>query len=108
MDLAPENEGEMSFELLCKYFDKRFNKQNKRMESKLHSDARQIAKKLKLSKPEQEMDFKFKSNKMQHQFNVKLIAELENICFLVSESSASRVKKKMHKLVEEVQRQNKF
>ena len=63
------------------------------MESKLHSDARQTEKKLKLSKAEREIDIKFKSNNIQHQFNVKLVEELENISFLVSESSVSRVKK---------------
>ena len=82
----------MSFELLRKYFDKKFDEQNKRMESKLHSDERQIKKKLKLSKPEQEIDFKFKGNEIQHQFTVKLVKELENICFLVSEGLVSRVK----------------
>ena len=36
----PQNEGEMSFELFGKYFDKNFDKQNKRMKSKLRCDAR--------------------------------------------------------------------
>ena len=87
---------------------KKIDKQNKRMESKHHSDARQIEKKLKLCKPEQEIDFKFKGNEMQHQFNIKLIEELENISFLVSKNSVSRVKKKTQKLVEEFQRRNKL
>lgn len=33
---------------------------------------------------------------------------MESISFLVSEGSVSRVKKKIHKLVKEVQRQNKL
>ena len=57
-DRAPENEGEMSFELLHKYFDKKFDEQNKRMESKLHSDPRQTEKNVKFLKPEREIDFK--------------------------------------------------
>ena len=48
------------------------------MESKLHSDATQIEKRLRLSKLEQEIEFKLNYNKMQHQLNVKLIEELEN------------------------------
>ena len=72
-DRAPENKREMSFKLLRKYFDKMFEKQNKKMESNLHSDARQTEKKLKVFKPEQEIDFKFKGNKTQHQLNVKLV-----------------------------------
>ena len=78
------------------------------MESKLHSDSRQIEKKLKLSKPKPEINFKFKGNKMQYHFTIKLVEELENIKFLVSEGSVSRVKKKINKLVEEVQRRNKL
>ena len=77
-DRALENEGEMSYELLRKYFDEKFDKQNIIMESKLHSDARQIEKKLKLSKPEREINFKFRGSKIQHQFNVKLVEELKN------------------------------
>ena len=69
----------MSFELLRKYFDKKFNEQNKRMESKLHSDARQIEKKLKFSKPVGEIDF--------NNINFKLVEKLENIICLVSEGS---------------------
>ena len=107
-DRTLKNEGEVSFVLICKYFGKKFDKQNKRMEWKLHSDARKIEKKLKLSKPEQEIDFNFQGNKMQHYFNVKLVKELENISFLVSKGSVSRVKKKIYKLVEEVQRRNKL
>lgn len=45
---------------------------------------------------------------MQHQFTIKLVEELEHIKFIVSEGSVSRVKKKMYKLVEEVQRRNKL
>ena len=71
-DRAPENKGEMSFQLLRKYFGKNFDEENIRMESKLHSDARQNEEKLMLSKPEREIDFKFKGNEIQHQFNVKL------------------------------------
>ena len=107
-DRTLKNEGEVSFVLICKYFGKKFDKQNKRMEWKLHSDARKIEKKLKLSKPEQEIDFNFQGNEMQHYFNVKLVKELENISFLVSKGSVSRVKKKIYKLVEEVQRRNKL
>ena len=44
---TPENEGEMSFKLLRKCFDKKIDEQNKRIESKLYSDARQTEKKLK-------------------------------------------------------------
>ena len=91
-DRTLKNEGEMSFVLICKYFGKKFDKQNKRMEWKLHSDARKIEKKLKLSKAEQEIDFNFQGNEMQHYFNVKLIKELENISFLVSKGSVRRVK----------------
>ena len=40
-DRAPKNEGEMSYELLRKYFDEKFYKKSKKMESKLHSDADQ-------------------------------------------------------------------
>ena len=98
-DRTLKNEGEMSFVLICKFFGKKFDKQNKRMEWKLHSDARKIEKKLKLSKPEQEIDFNFQGNEMQHYFNVKLVKELENISFLVSKGSVSRVKKKIYKLV---------
>ena len=76
-DRAPENKGEMSFELLRNYFDKKFDKQNKRMEANLHSDVRPIEKKLKLSKPKREIDFKFKGNEIQHQFNVKLVLHLK-------------------------------
>ena len=109
-DRTLKNEGEMSFVLICKYFGKKVDKQNKRMEWKLHSDARKIEKKWKLSKPEQEIDFNFQGNEMQHVklFNVKLVKELENISFLVSKGSVSRVKKKIYKLVEEVQRRNKL
>ena len=35
------------------------------MESKLHSDSRQIEKKFKLSKPDREIDFKFKGNEIK-------------------------------------------
>ena len=100
-DRAPKNEGEISFEPLHKYFDKKIDEQKKIMELKFYSDARQIEKKLKLSIPEREINFKFKGNKIQHQFNVKLVEEFENISFRVSEGSVSRVKKKMDKLVEE-------
>ena len=72
------------------------------MESKLYYNARQIEKKLKLSKPEIEIDFEFKGNDIQQQFNVKLVEELENISFLVSEGSVSLVNKKIHKLAKEV------
>ena len=41
---TPESEVEMLFELFCKYFDKKFDEHNKRMESKLYCDARQIEK----------------------------------------------------------------
>ena len=107
-DRALKNEGEMSFVLICKYFGKKIDKQNKRMESKLRSDTRKIEKELKLSKPEQEIDLKVKGNEMQHYFNVKLVKELENISFLVSKGSVRRVKKKIYKLVEESQRRNKL
>ena len=107
-DRALKNEGEMSFVLICKYFGKKIDKQNKRMESKLRSDTRKIEKELKLSKPEQEIDLKVKGNEMQHYFNVKLVKELENISFLVSKGSVRRVKKKIYKLVEEAQRRNKL
>ena len=43
-DRTPESEVEMLFELFCKYFDKKFDEHNKRMESKLYCDARQIEK----------------------------------------------------------------
>ena len=43
-DRAPESEVEMLFELFCKYFEKTFDEHNKRMESKLYCDARQIEK----------------------------------------------------------------
>ena len=33
-DRAPESEVEMLFELFCKYFDKKFDEHNKRMESR--------------------------------------------------------------------------
>ena len=98
----------MSFKLLCKYFDGKFDQQNKIMVSKIHSDARQIEKKLKFSKPEREIDLKFKGNEIQHEFNVKLVEELGSISFLVSEGSVSYVKEKIHKLAEEVQRRNKL
>ena len=78
------------------------------MVSKIHSDARQIEKKLKFSKPEREIDLKFKGNEIQHEFNVKLVEELGSISFLVSEGSVSYVKEKIHKLAEEVQRRNKL
>ena len=39
-DWAPENEGAMSLKLFPRYFDKKLDEQNKRMESTLHSDAR--------------------------------------------------------------------
>ena len=107
-DRALKNEGEMSFVLIYKYFGKKIDKQNKRMESKLRSDTRKIEKELKLSKPEQEIDLKVKGNEMQHYFNVKLVKELENISFLVSKGSVRRVKKKIYKLVEEAQRRNKL
>ena len=58
---------------------KSLTKKNKRMKSKLESDVRQIEKKLKLSKPEREIDFKFKANDIQLQFNVKLVKKLENM-----------------------------
>ena len=70
------------------------------MESKLHSDARQIEKKLKFSKPEGEIDF--------NSINFKLVEKLENIICLVSEGSVKSVNKKIQKLVEEVHRQNKL
>ena len=66
----------MSFELFHKNFDKKIDKQNRRMESKLHSDGRQTEKKLTLSKSKGETDFKFKDNEMQ-QLIAKLIEELE-------------------------------
>ena len=72
-DRAAEYLGQISFELLRKYFDKKFKTQNKSMEAKLHSDVRQTEKNLKLSKPEREIDFKFKGNEIQHHFNIKLV-----------------------------------
>lgn len=72
------------------------------MESELHFDATQIKKKLKFSKLEEEIDLKFKGNKMQHDFNFKLVEELENISFLIPEGCVTHVKRKIHKLVEEV------
>ena len=68
----------------------------------------QIEKNVKFLKPEREIDFKFKGKEIQHQFNVKIVEELENISFLVSGGSFSRVKKEIHNVVEEVQRRNKL
>ena len=74
-DGAAEYLGQISFELLRKYFDKKFKTQNKSREAKLHSDARPIEKNLKLSKPEREIDFKFKGNEIQHHFNIKVVED---------------------------------
>ena len=52
-DGEPGNEGEMSFVPLRRYLDKNIDEENKKIESKFHSDARQIEKKLKFSKPDQ-------------------------------------------------------
>ena len=68
-----ENEGEMSFKLIHKYLNQKFDERNK----KLESEVRQIEKKLKLSKPEQEIEFKFKVYEIQHWCNIKLVKELE-------------------------------
>ena len=61
-DGEPGNEGEMSFVLLRKYFDKKIDEENKRIESKFQSDARQIEKKLKFSKPEQKSMLNWSKN----------------------------------------------
>ena len=37
---VPKKEGEMSFELFCKYFGKKFDEHDNKMESKLHYDAK--------------------------------------------------------------------
>ena len=58
------------------------DEQNKRMESKLPSDARKIEKKLRPSKLERKIDLKFRGNKLQHQCNIKLVEELEKKVFL--------------------------
>ena len=89
---------------------KKFGEQNKKKESKLHSHAWQIEKKLKVSKHAKEVQFKFKSNEIQHQFNIKLVAELEKIGFLVSEDLVSCVKTNINKLVKETRgtKKNQF
>ena len=51
-DRAAEYLGQISFELLRKYFDKKSKTQNKSMEAKLHSDARQTEKNLKPNQSE--------------------------------------------------------
>ena len=53
------------FELVEFFLTKDSTKKNKKMESKLHSDSRQIEKKFKLSKPDREIDFKFKGNEIK-------------------------------------------
>lgn len=72
------------------------------LESKLQFDARKTGKKLKLTKLGRETEFKLKDNEIQHQFNIKLVQELEKIDFLASKSPVSRVKKSINKLVKEI------
>ena len=85
-----ENECGMCFELVQTYFDKKFAEQNKKLETKLANDTKQFEKRIKLSKPEELPEFRYKVSKIQYEYNKTLVADLDEVKDLIVEGSMKK------------------
>ena len=103
-----DNDCGMSFELVRTYFDKKFAEQNQKLETKLANDTKQLEKRIKLSKPEELPEFRYKGNKIQYEFNKKLVADLEEVKDLIVEGSMKKSHKKLSSMLNDVSKRNKL
>ena len=103
-----DNECGMSFELVRTYFEKKFAEQNQKLETKLANDTKQLEKRIKLSKPEELPEFRYKGNKIQYEFNKTLVADLEEVKDLIVEGSMKKSHKKLFSMPNDVSKRNKL
>ena len=91
-----------SMTLMCNYFDQKFLS----LKRELSTGAAEMAhKKLKA---EENREFKYKSNKMQYEFNQSICDKAERALELLEDQSRKKVKKKMVKIKEELEKRNKL
>ena len=91
-----------SMTLMCNYFDKKFLS----LKRELSTDAAEIAhKKLKV---EENREFKYKSNKMQYEFNQSICDKAERALELLEDQSRRKVKRKVEQIKEELEKRNKL
>lgn len=91
-----------SMSLMCNYFDKKFLS----FKRELSTDAAEIAhKKLKV---EENREFKYKSNKMQYEFNQSISDKADRALELLEDRSIRKVKKKVEQIKEELEKRNKM
>ena len=98
-----------SFELMRAYFDQKFEEQSQQFDEKLRAESKSLDKKLKVSvKPDEPINFKFKGNKIQYEFNQKIVLDLEDVLELVQEGSVGRSSKKIKAIATEIKKRNKL
>ncbi len=91
-----------SMSLMCNYFDKKFLS----LKRELSTDAAEIAhKKLKV---EENREFKYKSNKMQYEFNQSIHDKADRALELLEDRSIKKAKKKIEQIKEELEKRNKM
>ncbi|XP_057297395.1 uncharacterized protein LOC130627880 [Hydractinia symbiolongicarpus] len=95
------------FDLIRSYLDKKFIEQKQEFETKLQQQS--IPKNIKVSaKPESLIQFKFKGNQIQFEFNQKLVEDLEDVIDLIKEGSVSRSTKRLAGIKLEITKRNKL
>ena len=102
------NDCGMSFKLVRTYFEKKFAEQNQKLETKLANDTKQLEKRIKLSKPEELREFRYKGNKIQYEFIKMLVADLEKVKDLIVEGSMKKSHKKLSSTLKDVSKRNKL
>ena len=75
----------------------------------LKSDTKMLEKNIRLSaKPKDVPNFKYKGNKIQFEFNMKLLEDLRDVNELTNEGSMARSTKKLKSILTEIEKRNKL
>lgn len=100
--------GMEQFDLLRNYLDKKFIEQKQEFDTKLQLQQK-IKNNMKVSaKPDTSKQFKFKGNQVQHEFNMKLAEDIEDVIDLIKEGSVSRSTKRLTNMKLEIVKRNKL
>ena len=97
----------LPIEQLQAYFDKKFNEQSEKLESKISADSKRLEKKLRGRKTVDTVELKYRGNKVQYNFNNTLLQSLEDLRLLIEEGSVTRSCKRVDNIISDIQKRNK-
>ena len=103
--LIPEeaaNNNTLPLDQLKAYFDQKFQEQNTKLEQK----ERKLELRLRENKKET-VDFKYRGNKVQYNFNNNLVQSLEDLRILIQDGSITRSSKRVDAMINDIKKRNK-